>query len=153
MVADVWFELFSQVQRFLPFFLHSTHKPRMSNNKTTNADGSGTFYDFISLCKEIEKEPSYNNKTELVKTFIKNHDKIDLYLLCKLLCCKDDKRVYNMKEKQLVKVLSRIWKSNHADMISDLSNGDFTETAKKVIFLLFLKLSLQRRSCKEINRL
>lgn len=105
----------------------------MSNNKTTNADGSGTFYDFITLCKEIEKEPSYNNKTNIVKTFIKNHDKLDLYLLCKLLCCKDDKRVYNMKEKQLVKVLSRIWKSNHADMITDLSNGDFTETAKKVI--------------------
>jgi len=112
----------------------------MSTNKTPNSDDSGTFYDFITLCKEIEKEPSYTSKTNLIKTFIKNHDKLDVYLLCKFLCCKDDKRVFNMKEKQLVKVLSRIWKANHADMVADLSHGDFTETAKKVNIKIFVTL-------------
>jgi hypothetical protein len=95
------------------------------------SDQSGSFHDFIELCKQIEAEGSYNGKTKLVAEFLKSHN-VDLYLFCKLMLCKDDKRVYNMKEKQIVKALSRIWQCPLQEMISDLDNGDFSETAKKV---------------------
>lgn len=55
-------------------------------------------------------------------------------MLCKLLLCKEDKRVYNIKDKSLVKLLSRSWNCSQGEMVTDLELGDASETARKVIF-------------------
>jgi DNA ligase-3 len=94
-------------------------------------DQSGSFGDLVELCQKIEAEGSYIGKTKLVGEFLKNHS-VDLYLFCKLLLCKDDKRVYNVKEKQIVKALSRVWHCPLQEIVADLDNGDFSETARKV---------------------
>lgn len=39
-----------------------------------------------------------------------NNTSGDIYLLCKLLLCKEDKRVYNIKDKSLCKLLSRYFR-------------------------------------------
>jgi DNA ligase-3 len=93
-------------------------------------DQSGSFGDLVELCQKIEAEGSYIGKTKLVGEFLKNHS-VDLYLFCKLLLCKDDKRVYNVKEKQIVKALSRVWHCPLQEIVADLDNGDFSETARK----------------------
>lgn len=94
-------------------------------------DNSGTFHVFHNLCKSIEDASQYTAKTEVVSNFVKSF-KGDLYLLCKLLLCRQDKRVYNIKDKSLVKLMARYLKCSQNDMISDLEKGDVSETAKKV---------------------
>lgn len=92
------------------------------------ADNSGTFYEFQKVCQRIEEQGSYNAKTKILEEFFKNFSyeqgyyfrrlfffkKIrihvcsgDLYLFCRLMLCRLDKRVYNIRDKQLVKILSR----------------------------------------------
>ena len=56
----------------------------------------------------------------------------DAYLLCKLLLCKEDKRVYNIKDKSLCKLLARYWGCQQQEMVSDSEKGDASETARKV---------------------
>lgn len=57
----------------------------------------------------------------------------DVYLLCKLLLCKNDMRVYNLREKQLVKLLSRHFNTDAQEMTDHLNQcGDISATIKKV---------------------
>lgn len=119
----------------------------MSKDKDT----TGSFDAFVSLCDEIEKEDSYTGKTQIVANFLKKFQYVvasiyqwlisfinysgDLYLLCKLLLCKEDKRVYNIKDKSLAKLLSRLWNCPQAELVTDLEKGDASETAKKVFHI------------------
>ena len=48
----------------------------------------------------------------------------NIYLLCKLLLCKEDSRVYNIREKQLIKLLSRYLNCPHKDLSNDLEKGN-----------------------------
>ncbi len=93
-----------------------------------NKDNSGAFDAFVELCVEVGKEAGYNQKTEILRSFIRPFQaaKGDVYLLCKLLLCKNDARIYNLRDKQLVKLLSRLWQCSHQDMIADLANGDLS---------------------------
>lgn len=34
-------------------------------------DNSGSFFEFQKLCKSIDEENSYNNKTEIIQNFLK----------------------------------------------------------------------------------
>lgn len=56
----------------------------------------------------------------------------DVYLLCKFLTCKYDQRVYNIREKQLMKLLSRYLNCSHQELIEDLEKGDHSQTTKDV---------------------
>lgn len=56
----------------------------------------------------------------------------DIYHLFHLLLCRDDKRVYNVREKVLVKVLSKILDVSEKEMITDLEQGDIGATMQKV---------------------
>ena len=94
--------------------------------------GSGYFQDLVTLCDKIQSVSSYNQKTQICKEFFTNFSG-DLYLLIKLLLCKQDQRVYHIRDKQLAKVLSKIFKSDVEEMVKDLEeNGDHAETAAKV---------------------
>lgn len=44
---------------------------------------------------------------------------------------KEEKRIYNLQSKQIVKIFSRIFKLNHQDMLDDLAEGDVSETVFK----------------------
>lgn len=46
--------------------------------------------------------------------------------------CRNDKRVYNVRDKQIVKILSRVYHGPLQDMTEDLEKGEMPETAKKV---------------------
>lgn len=47
--------------------------------------------------------------------------------------CRNDKRVYNLRDKQIVKILSRVFNGPVNDMTVDLEKGEMPETAKKVV--------------------
>ncbi|KAN0047335.1 hypothetical protein ACTA71_001717 [Dictyostelium dimigraforme] len=93
-------------------------------------DKSGSLYSMYKLCCELQNESSHSGKTQLIKSFC-NVFKGDLYLLAKLMLCKEDKRVFRIKDKAMLKICSHIWDCDLDDMITDLDNGDFTETCKK----------------------
>jgi hypothetical protein len=116
------------INLYVPIF---DRTPKFSLNSTM-ADVSGTFYAFQTLCKDIEDASLYTAKTEIIRKYLKTF-KGDLYLLCKLLLCRQDKRVYNVRDKSLVKLIARCLNCSQDEMVSDLENGDASETAKKVL--------------------
>jgi hypothetical protein len=46
--------------------------------------------------------------------------------------CKDDNRVYNLREKSMVKLLERYLDVDKQELLDDLTKGDLAATAKKV---------------------
>uniref|UniRef100_A0A8C7Z2W9 DNA ligase n=1 Tax=Oryzias sinensis TaxID=183150 RepID=A0A8C7Z2W9_9TELE len=54
----------------------------------------------------------------------------DLYLTVKLLLPGVVKSVYNLNDKQIVKLFSRIFRSNQEEMVRDLEQGDVSETVR-----------------------
>jgi hypothetical protein len=53
--------------------------------------------------------------------------------LCKLLLAREDHRVFNIREKQMAKYLSRALDADFKDIVTDLEKGDMSQTAKDVI--------------------
>ncbi|CAK1579517.1 unnamed protein product [Parnassius mnemosyne] len=91
------------------------------------------FSTFVKLCNQIAKVDAYTEKTAVVNKFFTqgcegDHFKGDLALWCKLLLPQVTKRVYNLKSKQLVKLFSRIFQSDHDDMLTHLEQGDVADT-------------------------
>jgi DNA ligase 3 len=62
----------------------------------------------------------------------------DVYLFLKLILPKADQRKYNLKEKKLIKIFSGIIGTEQEEMLTDLEQGDISETLAKVFFY-FLK--------------
>lgn len=58
-------------------------------------DSSGSFFSFQRLCKEVGENASYTQKTVVLTKYIDSFNG-DLYLLCKLLLCKQDLRKYHV---------------------------------------------------------
>jgi len=102
----------------------------MSDTEDQVVDKSGSLYSVHTLCKDLEKESSHSGKSQLISSFTKKFDG-DLYLLAKLMLVKEDKRVFRLKDKSMLKVCAHIWDADLDEMIADLDNGDFTETCKK----------------------
>ncbi|CAH0723632.1 unnamed protein product, partial [Brenthis ino] len=91
------------------------------------------FSTFFSLCKKIAKVDAYTEKTATVNHFFTNgcdgkKFQGDIGLWCKLLLPQVSKRVYNLKSKQLVKLFSRIFNTDHDDMLTHLEQGDVADT-------------------------
>ncbi|KAM9333302.1 DNA ligase 3 isoform 2-T2 [Pholidichthys leucotaenia] len=91
--------------------------------------------EFRKLCATVAENNSYNTKTQIIEKFLKkgtSGDKFhgDLYLTVKLLLPGVVKSVYNLNDKQIVKLFSRIFKSNQDDMVRDLEQGDVSETVR-----------------------
>ncbi|BFZ23274.1 hypothetical protein BsWGS_26312 [Bradybaena similaris] len=99
------------------------------------AEKDNSFREFRRLCADIAEETSYLGKTKLVNTYItKGHSgdgfRGDLYLLIKLLLPGVVKTVYNLNNKQLVKLFSQIFGTNLQRMVADLDQGDVAETIR-----------------------
>jgi DNA ligase N terminus len=90
------------------------------------SDSSGLFSDFATLCGDISAVSSYNAKTELISDFMKAHPDpyqkskaggkvppagptaCDHYILGRLLMCRDDRRIFGLKERLFARHLSRL---------------------------------------------
>ncbi|XP_037543722.1 DNA ligase 3 [Nematolebias whitei] len=93
------------------------------------------FREFRKLCATVADNNSYNTKTQIIERFLKKGtggDKFhgDLYLTVKLLLPGVVKSVYNLNDKQIVKLFSRIFRCNQDDMVRDLEQGDVSETVR-----------------------
>ncbi|CAH0399223.1 unnamed protein product [Chilo suppressalis] len=104
------------------------------SNKNIQTDDN-LFKTFFTLCKKISRVDAYTEKTATVNSFFRKGTdgdsfKGDLGLWCKLLLPQVTKRVYNLKSKQLVKLFSRVFNTDHDDMITDLEQGDVAQTIK-----------------------
>lgn len=91
--------------------------------------------EFRKLCALVAENSSYNTKTQIIERFLKKGsggDKFhgDLFLTVKLLLPGVVKSVYNLNDKQIVKLFSRIFRSNQDDMVRDLEQGDVSETVR-----------------------
>ncbi|XP_034539096.1 DNA ligase 3 isoform X2 [Notolabrus celidotus] len=91
--------------------------------------------EFRKLCAVVAENNSYNTKTQIIEKFLKKGsagDKFhgDLYLTVKLLLPGVVKSVYNLNDKQIVKLFSRIFRCNQDDMVRDLEQGDVSETVR-----------------------
>ncbi|XP_028823479.1 LOW QUALITY PROTEIN: DNA ligase 3-like [Denticeps clupeoides] len=91
--------------------------------------------EFRKLCAMVAEVSSYNSKTQIIQDFLRRGsggDKFrgDLYLTVKLLLPGVVKSVYNLNDKQIVKLFSRILNSNQEEMVRDLEQGDVSETVR-----------------------
>ncbi|XP_041947215.1 DNA ligase 3 [Alosa sapidissima] len=91
--------------------------------------------EFRKLCAMVAEHSSYNSKTQIIQNFLKKGSggdkfKGDLYLTVKLLLPGVVKNVYNLNDKQIVKLFSRILNCNQDEMVRDLEQGDVSETVR-----------------------
>ncbi|KAM9788912.1 DNA ligase 3 [Neosynchiropus ocellatus] len=91
--------------------------------------------EFRKLCAMVAEHNSYNVKTQIIEKFLRKGsggDKFhgDMYLTVKLLLPGVVKSVYNLNDKQIVKLFSRIFRCNQDDMVRDLEQGDVSETVR-----------------------
>ncbi|CAD6995093.1 unnamed protein product [Ceratitis capitata] len=106
---------------------------------------------FSNVCDEIGAERSYNNKAQLLKEFLeKGTDrkgfKGDVLLWVQMLIPGATQRVYNLQNKQMLKLFSRIFVCEPQDMQRELEqDGDVSETLRKY-FVSSKKLKPQKES-------
>uniref|UniRef100_A0A674CSL8 DNA ligase n=1 Tax=Salmo trutta TaxID=8032 RepID=A0A674CSL8_SALTR len=91
--------------------------------------------EFRKLCAMVADKNSYNVKTQIIHDFLKKGSggdkfKGDVYLTVKLLLPGVVKSVYNLNDKQIVKLFSRIFNCNQEEMVRDLEQGDVSETVR-----------------------
>uniref|UniRef100_A0A8C9XPX6 DNA ligase n=1 Tax=Sander lucioperca TaxID=283035 RepID=A0A8C9XPX6_SANLU len=130
------------------FSVFSSNSPGPSSSPANVSQGSALstqlcdrqhkdclFREFRKLCAMVAEHNSYNVKTQIIEKFLKKGsggDKFhgDLYLTVKLLLPGVVKSVYNLNDKQIVKLFSRIFKCSQDDMVRDLEQGDVSETVR-----------------------
>uniref|UniRef100_A0A4W6CVC2 DNA ligase n=1 Tax=Lates calcarifer TaxID=8187 RepID=A0A4W6CVC2_LATCA len=93
------------------------------------------FREFRKLCAMVAENNSYNAKTQIIEKYLKKGsagDKFhgDLFLTVKLLLPGVIKSVYNLNDKQIVKLFSRIFRCDQDAMVRDLEQGDVSETVR-----------------------
>ncbi|XP_040280730.1 DNA ligase 3 [Bufo bufo] len=91
--------------------------------------------EFRRLCAMVAEQASYNTKTQIIHDFLTKgtagdgfHG--DTYLTVKLLLPGVIKNVYNLNDKQIVKLFSRVFNCNQEEMVRDLEQGDVSETVR-----------------------
>uniref|UniRef100_A0A4X2LDQ5 DNA ligase n=1 Tax=Vombatus ursinus TaxID=29139 RepID=A0A4X2LDQ5_VOMUR len=112
-----------------------TAKPTLSAERCDPKHKDCLLREFRKLCAMVADKPSYNVKTQIIHDFLQKgsggdgfHG--DVYLTVKLLLPGVIKSVYNLNDKQIVKLFSRIFKCSQDDMIRDLEQGDVSETVR-----------------------
>ncbi|XP_068946031.1 DNA ligase 3 [Petaurus breviceps papuanus] len=112
-----------------------TPKPTLSAGRCDPKHKDCLLREFRKLCAMVADKPSYNVKTQIIHDFLQKgsggdgfHG--DVYLTVKLLLPGVIKSVYNLNDKQIVKLFSRIFNCSQDDMIRDLEQGDVSETVR-----------------------
>ncbi|XP_042298572.1 DNA ligase 3 [Sceloporus undulatus] len=122
----------------------SSQKPSLSVQRSDPKHKDCLLREFRKLCASVAEKPSYNVKTQIIQDFLQKGTSGDgfhgdLYLTVKLLLPGVIKSVYNLNDKQIVKLFSRIFNCSQEDMVRDLEQGDVSETVR-----IFFE---QSRSC------
>ncbi|XP_073415038.1 DNA ligase 3 [Dendrobates tinctorius] len=91
--------------------------------------------EFRKLCAMVADQASYNTKTQIIHDFLTKGTGGDVfhgdtYLTVKLLLPGVIKNVYNLNDKQIVKLYSRVFNCNQEEMVRDLEQGDVSETVR-----------------------
>nr|XP_056720864.1 DNA ligase 3 [Euleptes europaea] len=127
----------------------SSPKFSLSSEKCDPKHKDCLLREFRKLCAMVADKPSYNVKTQIIQDFLQKgtggdgfHG--DLYLTVKLLLPGVIKSVYNLNDKQIVKLFSRIFSCNQEVMARDLEQGDVSETVR-----IFFELS---KSCPPASK-
>ncbi|NXC36178.1 DNLI3 ligase, partial [Campylorhamphus procurvoides] len=114
---------------------NSSHKSSLSAARCDPKHKDCLLREFRKVCAMVAEKPSYNVKTQIIQDFLKKgsggdgfHG--DVYLTIKLLLPGVIKIVYNLNDKQIVKLFSRIFNCNQDEMIRDLEQGDVSETIR-----------------------
>ncbi|XP_028943113.1 DNA ligase 3 isoform X3 [Antrostomus carolinensis] len=114
---------------------NSSHKSGLSAKKCDPKHKDCLLREFRKLCAMVAEKPSYNVKTQIIQDFLKKgsggdgfHG--DVYLTIKLLLPGVIKIVYNLNDKQIVKLFSRIFNCSQEEMVRDLEQGDVSETIR-----------------------
>ena len=109
---------------------------RKNPNPSQAESKDNQFREFRRLCGKIAEEASYNEKTNVIKRFLEKGSSGagfngDIYVILKLLLPGSIKRVYNVQSKQLVKLFSQVLEQDLDEMVTDLEQGDVSETVFK----------------------
>nr|XP_004664627.2 DNA ligase 3 isoform X1 [Jaculus jaculus] len=112
-----------------------TPKASLSSSKCDPKHKDCLLREFRKLCAMVADNPSYNTKTQIIQDFLRKGSAGDgfhgdVYLTVKLLLPGVIKSVYNLNDKQIVKLFSRIFNCNPDDMARDLEQGDVSETIR-----------------------
>lgn len=112
-----------------------TPKTNLSSSKCDPKHKDCLLREFRKLCAMVAENPSYNTKTQIIQNFLRKGSAGDgfhgdMYLTVKLLLPGVIKSVYNLNDKQIVKLFSRIFNCNSDDMARDLEQGDVSETIR-----------------------
>ncbi|NXT90141.1 DNLI3 ligase, partial [Anhinga rufa] len=114
---------------------NSSHKSSLSAKNCDPKHKDCLLRQFRKLCAMVAEKPSYNVKTQIIQDFLKKgsggdgfHG--DVYLTIKLLLPGVIKIVYNLNDKQIVKLFSRIFNCSQEEMVRDLEQGDVSETIR-----------------------
>ncbi|XP_036922411.1 DNA ligase 3 isoform X2 [Sturnira hondurensis] len=112
-----------------------TPKRSLSSSKCDPKHRDCLLREFRKLCAMVAENPSYNTKTQIIQDFLRKGSAGDgfhgdVYLTVKLLLPGVIKSVYNLNDKQIVKLFSRIFNCNPDDMARDLEQGDVSETIR-----------------------
>ncbi|KAM6163926.1 DNA ligase 3 [Rhynchocyon petersi] len=113
----------------------TTLKSSLSSSKCDPTHKDCLLREFRKLCAMVAENPSYNTKTQIIQDFLRKGSAGDgfhgdMYLTVKLLLPGVIKSVYNLNDKQIVKLFSRIFNCNPDDMARDLEQGDVSETIR-----------------------
>uniref|UniRef100_H3CY38 DNA ligase n=1 Tax=Tetraodon nigroviridis TaxID=99883 RepID=H3CY38_TETNG len=122
-------------QHLHPLMSSSTPGSSLSSQLCNPQHKDCLFREFRKLCATVAENNSYNAKTQIIEQFLRKGsggDKFhgDLYLTIKLLLPGVIKSVYNLNDKQIVKLFSRIFRCNQEEMVRDLEQGDVSETVR-----------------------
>ncbi|NXG54015.1 DNLI3 ligase, partial [Psilopogon haemacephalus] len=114
---------------------NSSHKSSLSAKNCDPKHKDCLLREFRKLCAMVAEKPSYNVKTQIIQDFLKKGSggdgfRGDVYLTIKLLLPGVIKIVYNLNDKQIVKLFSRIFNCSQEEMVRDLEQGDVSETVR-----------------------
>ncbi|XP_013101415.2 DNA ligase 3 [Stomoxys calcitrans] len=121
------------------------------NRKMSHCIEDNRLFTFTRVCDEIATERSYNNKAQILKDFLRKGTnnkefKGDVLLWVRMLIPSDSQAVYNLQNKQMLKLFSRLFNSDVQEMHRDLEQeGDVSETLRK-FFEASKKLKPQKDS-------
>lgn len=131
-------------------------KEKLLTESEVSVSRDDKFREFRRLCGKVANESSYNAKTQIFKDFFtkgssKNGYDGNVNTMVKLLIPGSIKRVYNLQNRQLVKIFSQVFLSDLDEMMTDLEQGDVSETVAKY-FAESIKCSPQAKSIITIQQ-
>ncbi|AEN03743.1 ATP-dependent DNA ligase [Yokapox virus] len=98
-----------------------------------------TLREFRKLCRFVYKTNSYNEKSKIIKDFISSRE--DVYIIIKLLLPMLDCRMYNINNKQIIKLYSVILDQQYDNMLNDFEEYGYIGDTIKTFFESSVKIT------------